>query len=174
MHLGYLVRLALPRPCEMHTLAPTCTGGGGGGGGRRECNAHRPRCTAGPPDACMHPRRVTLVFYHVKHRGGCAPDDLRGRRDLGAREETGGSRGRGPRRERYSRYSNESRRSNCDYGPAKRKKITHEGAFIFRPTSSIRSSRCLMFPTGIARAAVSSAPAGGYETLFLSLAHRVD
>lgn len=35
-----------------------------------ECNAHRPRCIADPPDACMHPRCVTLVFYRVKHHGG--------------------------------------------------------------------------------------------------------
>lgn len=39
--------------------------------GRCECAAHRPRCIADPPDACMHPRCVTLVFYRVKHRGGC-------------------------------------------------------------------------------------------------------
>lgn len=38
------------------------------------CRMQRPSSTmhrADPPDACMHPRCVTLVFYRVKHRGGC-------------------------------------------------------------------------------------------------------
>lgn len=40
----------------------------------------------------MHPRRVTLVFYRVKHRGGCAGRFTRAARFRG---ETGGGGGQG-------------------------------------------------------------------------------
>lgn len=137
--ISLVSRPASPRPTR-DAPSPVCTGTGSG---RRECNAHRPRCTAGPPDACMHPRRVTLVFYRVKHRGGCVGRFTRAARFRG---KTGGPRERGPapRRERYSRYSNA--RAGIDVQiaitrPGKAGKDNARRAFYFSPNiSSIRFS----------------------------------
>jgi len=76
--------------------------------GRRECNAHRPRCTARPA-RCMHASAAcnARILPREASRGD-ASGDLRGRRDLGAglRE---GSGTRWKRRKRYSRYSSYSK-----------------------------------------------------------------